>query len=142
MDDHYSTELMTTIKYLLYPSETSSDIKETGVSELAKLLSHEDPDVRSGILEIFDWMRYSPVGAIPVLIERLDKEKQQAIHGKIIEILVRFRHDAKQAVPVLKKYLKHEDINFRRRAENALRMISPAEADKLLGTRPRHPIRR
>jgi hypothetical protein len=43
--------------------------------------------------------------AIPVLIERLDKEEQQAIQGKIIGILVRFGPDAEQAVPVLKKYL-------------------------------------
>jgi len=135
MDEHYSTELMGTIQSLLSSSKTSSDIKETAVSELAKLLSHEDPDVRSGALDIFRRMRYSAAGAIPVLVERLDKEEQQAIQGKIIGILVRFGPDAKQAVPVLKKYLEHEDISFRKRAENALRMISPAEADKLLRTR-------
>ena len=135
MNEHYSTELRRTIESLLSSSKTSSDIKETGVSELAKLLPHEDPDVRSGVLEIFRRMRSSAAGAIPVLVERLDKEEQQDIQSKIIRILVRFGPDAKQAVPVLKKYLEHEDTNFRRHVENALRMISPAEADKLLKAR-------
>jgi HEAT repeat protein len=135
MGEHYTTETMWTVQSLLSSSETSSDIKERGVSELTKLLSHEDPEVRDGALEIFRRMRYSAAGAIPVLVERLDKEDIQTIQVKIIGILSRLGPDAKQAVPILKKYLEHDDAKLRRYAGDALRRISPAEADKILGTR-------
>jgi HEAT repeat protein len=133
MNEYYSPELIQAMKDFLSSRQTSRNILEAAIPELAILLSHPNIDVRSGILDIFRKLRISKAvtegvlglaEAVPALVDRLDKE-DKTMQIKIIEILGRLGPGAKEAIPKLTAYTKHKNVNIRNEAFYALRKISP-----------------
>ena len=141
VNDHYNPELMNAIQKFIYASRESQDILNAAVPELAKLMSHPNLAVRAVVIETLLRIRNSSdedipafAGTVGPLAECLDKQNSE-VQGRIIRLLGRIGPDAEPAIPSIIKYLDHEDSALRRDARDALRNISPAKADELLGKR-------
>jgi tetratricopeptide (TPR) repeat protein len=128
MKEHYSLEIKQTLEGFLSQTRTPPEIIEAAIPELANLFSHSNPDVRSGIFDIFRRIKLSKAKAVPVLLESLDNE-DSTMQRRIIGFLGSLGPDAKQAIPKLTEYTKHKDVNIRNEAIDALQKISSGKTE-------------
>jgi HEAT repeat protein len=128
LHERYSKELMFAVRACFLPLETQPEIISAAAPELARLINHENTEIREGILDILEAMHAPSAQLAAALAQRLDGEQNNDARIRIIEMLRVIGPGAKAAVPVLIKYTRHDDPNIRHMTIEALKEISPANA--------------
>jgi len=131
LNEHYSEELALAVRTCLFSSETKPEIISAAAPELARLINHENAEIRDSILDILEAMDVPSAQLAAALAQRLDREQDNDAQIRIIEMLRVIGPGAKAAVPVLIKYTRHDDPNIRHMTIEALKEISPADAARI-----------
>jgi HEAT repeat protein len=128
LNERYSKELLSAVEGCLLSFKEKPEVLGAAAPELAKLINHENKEISETILNTLDFMDVLPAQIAAGLAQRLDREQDNNPQLQIISILARMGPAAKDAVPVLLKYARHDDPNIRYQATEALKQISPADA--------------
>jgi tetratricopeptide (TPR) repeat protein len=126
LQEHYSKELLSAVEGCLLSEKP--ELLAGAAPEVAKLINHEKREIRETVLNALGFADVLPAEMAAGLARRLDEEQENNPQVQIIGMLERIGPGAKDAVPVLLKYTRHDNLNIRYLATEALKQISPGDA--------------